>query len=57
VCGRYDALNLPDKHDELLQAFRHGNADASAKAMRGDLQQSLSLITTTEVAPEVETCD
>lgn len=46
VCGRYGTANLPDKHNELLQAFRAGDGRTASKAMRGDLQQSLTLVTT-----------
>ncbi len=45
VCGRFGTANLPDKHSELLQAFRVADGEAAALALRGDLQQSLSLIT------------
>ena len=50
VCGRYGTANLPDKHNELLQAFRAGDGRAASKAMHGDLQQSLALVTEPSVA-------
>ena len=32
VCGRFGTSNLPDKHAELLDALKHGNADAARAA-------------------------
>ena len=46
VCGRYGTANLPDKHSELLQALSAADCKGAARAMRDDLQQSLTLIST-----------
>lgn len=45
VSGRYGTAKLPDKHVELIEAFRARDSDAAARAMMGDLQQSLLLVT------------
>lgn len=47
ISGRYGTANLPDKHSELLAAFKERSGDAAAAAMKGDLDQSLSLVTRT----------
>ncbi|WP_380058156.1 GntR family transcriptional regulator [Falsihalocynthiibacter sp. SS001] len=44
-CGRYGTANLPDKHSELLNALENSDHEAASLAMRGDLEQSLSLAT------------
>ena len=49
VSGRYGTTNLPDKHSELLSAFRQKDAEQVATAMHDDLQQSLSLIKSPDV--------
>ena len=41
VCGRFGTQNLPDKHQELLQALDDGNAIAAGVAMTGDIQQGM----------------
>ena len=41
VCGRFGTQNLPDKHQELLQALDDGNAFAASTAMAGDIQQGM----------------
>ena len=41
VCGRFGTQNLPDKHQELLQALENGNAEAAGKAMIGDVKQGM----------------
>ena len=50
VSGRYGTANLPDKHVELIEAFRARDREAADKAMVGDLHQSLLLVTAN--APE-----
>ena len=44
VFGRFGTANLPDKHSEVLSALGAADSAAAALAMRGDLQQSLSLV-------------
>ncbi|GGE48350.1 GntR family transcriptional regulator [Actibacterium pelagium] len=44
VCGRYGTASLPDKHSELLSAFRAQDPRAAAIAMREDLEQGMDLI-------------
>ena len=41
VCGRFGTQNLPDKHDELLQALTEGNIEAANAAMVGDIRQGM----------------
>ena len=44
VSGRYGTANLPDKHVDLLKAFRAKDGEAAAQAMKDDLRQSLLLV-------------
>jgi len=44
VCGRFGTYNLPDKHQEALDALRIGDADAVANAIKEDLRQGLDQI-------------
>ncbi|MCK0103031.1 GntR family transcriptional regulator [Pseudohalocynthiibacter sp. F2068] len=44
VCGRFGTYNLPDKHQEALDALRIGDADAAANAIKEDLRQGLEQI-------------
>lgn len=44
VCGRFGTQSLPDRHKELLDAFRRNDADAAAKAMVQDVEQGMELI-------------
>ena len=41
VCGRFGTSNLPDKHAELLDALKHGNADAARAATAEDILQGV----------------
>jgi len=41
VCGRYGTMNLPDKHADLLKAFKNGDASAAAHAMAEDVAQGM----------------
>lgn len=41
VCGRFGTSNLPDKHADLLDAFRTRDAEAAAKAMVEDVAQGI----------------
>ena len=44
VCGRLGTQNLPDQHKEALGAFRVGDANAAAKAMREDVIQGMEQV-------------
>lgn len=44
VCGRFGTQNLPDKHHELLDALRQGDAARAAQAMKDDVHQGMTLI-------------
>lgn len=39
VCGRYGTTNLPDKHEEALQALCAGDANAVGQAIHEDIKQ------------------
>lgn len=41
VCGRFGTSNLPDKHADLLAAFREGDAAKAAQAMAEDVSQGM----------------
>lgn len=41
VCGRFGTQNLPDKHQELLEALETGNSVAAGEAMIGDVKQGM----------------
>ena len=44
VCGRFGTQNLPDRHKELLDALRAGDADAAAEAMAQDAVQGMQMV-------------
>jgi len=44
VCGRFGTQNLPDKHHELLDALREGDAARAAQAMKDDVHQGMTQI-------------
>lgn len=44
VCGRFGTSNLPDKHHDLLNALRAGDAEAAARAMAEDVSQGMRQI-------------
>ncbi len=44
VCGRFGTSNLPDMHEEALNALRSGNPDAVSEAIKSDISQGLSQI-------------
>ncbi len=44
VCGRFGTSNLPDKHADLLDAFRVKDPDAAAQAMAEDVSQGIRQI-------------
>lgn len=46
VCGRFGTSNLPDKHADLLDAFRAGDTAAAARAMVEDVSQGMRQIET-----------
>ncbi|MGS4984363.1 DNA-binding transcriptional regulator, GntR family [Pseudosulfitobacter pseudonitzschiae] len=41
VCGRFGTSNLPDKHAELLDALKQGNAEAARAATAEDILQGM----------------
>lgn len=46
VCGRFGTSNLPDKHQDLLDAFERSDAEAAARAMADDVLQGVQQIET-----------
>ncbi|NDV53232.1 MULTISPECIES: GntR family transcriptional regulator [unclassified Salipiger] len=44
VCGMFGTRNLPDRHKDLLTALQHGDAEAAADAMEGDVVQGMTQI-------------
>lgn len=44
VCGRFGTQNLPDRHKELLEAFRSGDSSAVASAMTSDVAQGMNMV-------------
>ncbi len=46
VCGRFGTQSLPDRHKELLEALRRGDAEAAGRAIVQDLEQGMEQITT-----------
>ncbi|MFO7920121.1 MAG: GntR family transcriptional regulator [Nioella sp.] len=44
VSGRFGTSNLPDMHSETIAAMRRRDAEATARAIEGDLQQGLDLM-------------
>ncbi len=45
VSGRFGTSNLPDMHSETLDALRRRDPVATARAIEGDIQQGLDLMT------------
>ena len=41
VCGRLGTQNLPDKHKEMMDALRAGDAERTAKAIEEDVVQGM----------------
>ncbi|MEP5731427.1 MAG: GntR family transcriptional regulator [Sulfitobacter sp.] len=46
VCGRFGTSNLPDRHQDLLDAFQQRDAKAAATAMAEDVMQGVQQIDT-----------
>lgn len=44
MCGRFGTSNLPDMHEEALNALRSGNPQAVSDAIRADISQGLDQI-------------
>ena len=44
VCGRVGTQNLPDRHKDLIAAFRAGDGKAAAEAIRGDVVQGMEQV-------------
>jgi len=44
VCGRFGTANLPDKHDETLNALREGNPERASHAIADDIRQGLGQV-------------
>lgn len=44
VSGRYGTANLPDKHEEILDALLAANPEQAGRAMKEDLEQGISLV-------------
>ena len=44
VCGRFGTANLPDKHDETLNALREGNPEHASQAIADDIRQGLGQV-------------
>ncbi|MFK7834750.1 MAG: GntR family transcriptional regulator [Sulfitobacter sp.] len=44
VCGRFGTSNLPDKHQDLLDAFADKDADTARAAMAADVTQGVQQI-------------
>ena len=44
VCGRFGTANLPDKHEEALEALRRGDPDSVAAAIRADIEQGIDQV-------------
>ncbi len=42
VCGRFGTENLPDRHKELLNALKSGDAQGAARAMADDAAQGMA---------------
>jgi len=41
VCGRFGTQNLPDRHKDILQALRAGDAVAATRALSGAIAQGI----------------
>lgn len=44
VCGRFGTQNLPDRHKDMLNALRGGDAAAAGRAMEQDVEQGMELM-------------
>ncbi|SLN61899.1 HTH-type transcriptional regulator McbR [Falsiruegeria litorea R37] len=44
VCGRFGTQNLPDRHKDMLNALRNGDAAAAGRAMEQDVEQGMELM-------------
>lgn len=44
VCGRFGTSNLPDRHEDALDAMRAGDADRLAAAFEGDIAQGIEQV-------------
>lgn len=44
VCGRVGTYNLPDRHEQALEAMRRGDADGVVDAIREDIRQGMDQI-------------
>lgn len=44
VCGRIGTQNLPDRHKDLLEAMRTGDAEGAARACREDMLQGMEQV-------------
>ena len=44
VCGRFGTQNLPDRHKDMLNALRNGDAEAAGRAMEQDVEQGMELM-------------
>ena len=44
VCGRFGTANLPDKHEEALEALRRRDPEAVAEAIRADIEQGIDQV-------------
>ncbi|MBK0325782.1 GntR family transcriptional regulator [Rhodobacteraceae bacterium F11138] len=44
VCGRFGTQSLPDRHKDLLEAVRDGQAEAAGRAIVLDLEQGMDQI-------------
>ena len=51
VCGRLGTQNLPDKHKDLLNAMRAGDAETAARAIREDVIQGMEQVRQSLGAP------
>lgn len=51
VCGRLGTQNLPDKHKDLLDAMRAGDAETAARAIREDVIQGMEQVRQSLGAP------
>ncbi|WP_198662631.1 GntR family transcriptional regulator [Primorskyibacter marinus] len=44
VCGQFGTLNLPDRHKELIEALKTGDADSAARAIKRDVEQGMNQV-------------
>lgn len=44
VCGRFGTQNLPDRHKELLDALKNGNAAEAARAIVRDVEDGMDQV-------------